>query len=76
MADRGNTISLKRYDVTGLALPWLHLSDLELELYSLNRLHPAFLPAMEEHLLVCPECAVRLEAFDEYHKVIKQALLR
>ena len=53
----------------------VHLSDIELELYSLNRLHPAFFPPMEEHLLWCQECVTRLEDFDQFHTAIKHSLL-
>ena len=76
MTNHGNNISLSECAVTNAALPWIHASNDELELYSLNRLHPAFLPSIEEHLLVCPECGLKLEEFDEYHNLLKQALLR
>ena len=53
----------------------VHLCDIELEFYSLNRLHPAFFPPMEEHLLWCESYANRLEAFDEYHTVLNKRYL-
>ena len=54
-------------DHSGSELQALHLSDVELELYSLNRLHPAFHPPMEEHLLWCKECAISVSdnCFDQ-----------
>ena len=74
MADLRHRRTPAGTDHSGSELQALHLSDVELELYSLNRLHPAFHPPMEEHLLWCKECANRLEEFDLFHAVIRKTL--
>ena len=74
MADLRHSRISAGADHSGSELPALHLSDIELELYSLNRLHPAFHPPMEEHLLWCKDCANRLEEFDQFHAVMRTTL--
>ena len=74
MADLRHRIIYAGADQSGSELQSLHLSDVELELYSLNRLHPAFHPPMEEHLLWCKDCANRRQEFDQFHAVIRKTL--
>jgi hypothetical protein len=53
-----------------------HISDELLERHSLAALQEPELAAVEEHLLVCPECQDRLEAADAYVKAMRGAALR
>ncbi len=53
----------------------IHPSDDALELYSLNRLPEDDVATVEEHLLVCAECRIRLEEFDEYVAAMRAALV-
>lgn len=51
-----------------------HVEDDGLELYALGRLTEADAAPVEEHLLVCEECRVRLAGWDEYVGAIRAAL--
>jgi anti-sigma factor RsiW len=53
-----------------------HITDDELEAYSLQRLAQERLAAVEEHLLVCSECRDRLEETDAYIRAIRSAAKR
>lgn len=52
----------------------LHESDDQLELYSLDRLSDDAVERVEEHLIVCSECAVRLESLGAFALTMRQAL--
>jgi hypothetical protein len=52
-----------------------HISDEDLERHSLNTLPEPQLAAVEEHLLVCPECQDRLEETDAYVEAMRAAAL-
>ena len=51
-----------------------HISDYDLELYSLRWLPVQKVHEIELHLLVCELCRGRLESEDEFHAAMKQAL--
>lgn len=53
-----------------------HPSDDDLELYALGRLTEPDLGRVEEHLLVCEECRVRLDEEDAFVKAVRAALRR
>lgn len=53
-----------------------HLSDDDLERYSLNALPEPRLAEAEEHLLVCPECRERVEETDAYVAGMRAAAAR
>ncbi len=53
-----------------------HISEEDLESYSMNRLPEERMAAVEEHLLVCPECQDRLEETDSYIRAIRSAAVR
>ncbi len=46
-----------------------HCTDDHLERYSLGRLASSEMPALEEHLLVCPRCTSRLARMEPYNFV-------
>lgn len=50
-----------------------HLTDDDLEAYSLGRLSPAACDPLEEHLGGCTDCRHRLAAWDEYLRAIRAA---
>lgn len=54
----------------------VHISDEDLERYSLNGLPEPDLAVVEEHLLVCPACQDRLEATDAYVRAMREAAVR
>ncbi len=51
-----------------------HLSDEEIELYSLGRLTEPAISRLETHLLVCEHCRNRLEEEDAYIRAMRSAL--
>jgi len=51
-----------------------HLSDDTLEGYALQRIPELHLEGVEEHLLSCLPCQIRLEDMDEYIKVMQAAI--
>jgi hypothetical protein len=53
--------------------PELHISDPQIDEYAAGVLAPEALPGLEEHLLVCKECQVRLQAADEFTKLFRAA---
>jgi anti-sigma factor RsiW len=53
-----------------------HVSDDSLELYSMDRLPDPEAAKVEEHLLICEECCVRLTRRDEFIQVLRAALRR
>jgi hypothetical protein len=58
---------------TGSACNSECISDDLLEMYALGRLpEPAEAP-LEEHLLICPACQIRLEQMDDYIRVVQAA---
>jgi len=53
-----------------------HISDDDLERYYLGMLSTTSkLAAMEEHLLVCPDCVVRAEEMQDYVDAIRAAII-
>jgi hypothetical protein len=50
-----------------------HVSEEDLERYSMNRLAERELAEVEEHLLVCGECRGRLEESDRYVRAMRAA---
>ena len=52
----------------------LHLSEQAMENYAMGKVSNADCTPIEEHLLVCPICQLRLESLDEYIRIIKAAL--
>lgn len=55
----------------------IHISDHDLERYYLGMVREeAELSPLEEHLLVCGECAERAEQSDRYVDAIRRALVR
>lgn len=50
-----------------------HISDDSLEMYALGRIPEVDLAPMDEHLLICLTCQIRLQEMDEYIKVMKAA---
>ena len=53
-----------------------HLQDDALEQYILGILPEAKIPAFEEHLLGCPECAKRAEDMEIYIELLCRMLER
>jgi anti-sigma factor RsiW len=53
-----------------------HISEETLETYALGRAVDAHRAPLEEHLLVCPACRLRLEDLEEYIEVMKAATAR
>ncbi len=51
-----------------------HIHDDELELYALDRLTEPQAAPVEEHLLICEECRVRLAGWDEYVGAMRAAM--
>ncbi len=51
-----------------------HLEDDVLEQYALNRLVGANLDTVDDHLLVCQACQIRVAEFDEYVAATRPAL--
>jgi anti-sigma factor RsiW len=47
-------------------MPQPHIDEELLDQYALGSLGRELLPAVEEHLLVCPDCQTRLAAADEF----------
>ena len=54
----------------------IHATADAIELYSLGRLGEAETAALEEHLLLCPECQARVEAEDSFIAAARGALER
>lgn len=52
-----------------------HVSDDDLEAYSLGRLTEPDVAQVEEHLLICAACCAALVSWDEYLQAMKPALL-
>jgi len=50
-----------------------HISEDTLEKYALGRIPEVDFFPVEEHLLICLTCQIRLEEMDEYIKVMKAA---
>ncbi|MDQ2944834.1 MAG: hypothetical protein M3Y27_02625 [Acidobacteriota bacterium] len=50
-----------------------HFGDDLLETYSIGHLPEEEVPALEEHLLICSDCQVRLTSIDQYLQVAKTA---
>ncbi len=50
-----------------------HFADELLETYSIGHLPEEQLPALEEHLLMCSDCQVRLTSIDQYVQVARAA---
>ena len=50
-----------------------HFGDELLETYSIGHLPEEEVPALEEHLLMCSDCQVRLSSIDQYVQVAKAA---
>jgi anti-sigma factor RsiW len=57
-----------------MAIP--HINEDDLEFYALGRLAEAQAAPVEEHLLVCEECRVRLAEWDGYTRVMREAMRR
>ena len=53
-----------------------HLGDDDLELYAMERLPGSNTAAVEEHLLACEECRVRLAGWDGSIRAMRAALHR
>ena len=51
----------------------LHISDDDLEGYSLGRLDDAAAAPADEHLLVCEACRNRLARWDQYVRALRAA---
>jgi hypothetical protein len=51
-----------------------HFPDETLERYSMGKLSPSDCAPLEEHLLVCPACQLRLDAAADYILVAKAAI--
>ena len=49
-----------------------HITDLDLEMYALDRLADDAL--VEEHLLVCEDCRERLAGWDAYVRAMREAM--
>jgi anti-sigma factor RsiW len=54
-------------------MPQSHINDDELDLYALGRLSSEALPQVEEHLLVCEACQIRLRQSDEFTALFRHA---
>jgi hypothetical protein len=50
-----------------------HIPEDTLENYGMGRLDSLACPDVEEHLLICESCQMRLEEIDEYTRVAKAA---
>jgi anti-sigma factor RsiW len=50
-----------------------HITDDDLDLYSLARLPEPACAVVEEHLLVCMDCQERLTGWDEYARAMRSA---
>lgn len=50
-----------------------HISDEMLEQYAMERILDPESEALEEHLLICPECRDRLQTMEEYVAAMKSA---
>ena len=48
-----------------------HVSDEQLDQYALKRLTEAEVAALEEHLLICPECQDRLQLTDDFIEALR-----
>jgi hypothetical protein len=53
-----------------------HILDDDLEAYSMHRMSVAASAPVEEHLLVCESCQVRLTGFDQYAAAVRGACHR
>ena len=51
-----------------------HVSDEQLDQYALKRLTEAEVAALEEHLLICPECQDRLQHTDDFIEALRTAV--
>src|SRR5436305_4830473 len=51
-----------------------HIDDRQIDAYATGLLPEAVLAATEEHLLVCPECQLRLEQADEFIALFREAV--
>src|SRR5215831_15998532 len=51
----------------------LHIADEVLESYSLNHLAPSEADAVEEHILVCEQCQIKLQEVDEFVAIVRRA---
>jgi hypothetical protein len=54
-------------------MPQSHINDEQLDLYALGQLSAAALPEVEEHLLVCEPCQLRLRQSDEFTALFRHA---
>jgi Putative zinc-finger len=61
---------------TGFSVQGQHPTSDVFEEYAFRRLSEADTDAVEEHVLVCPECQTSLAATDEYILLMKRALAR
>lgn len=59
--------------VASMQMRTLHISDDDLEGYSLGRLDDAAVAPSEEHLLVCEACRNRLTRWDQYVRALRAA---
>ena len=50
-----------------------HFSQEVLELYALGMVSAHSCCDVEEHLLICPQCRIQLEAVDTYIRVVRSA---
>ena len=48
-----------------------HISEDLLDQYALKRLPEAEVAALEEHLLICPECQDRLQLTDDFIEALR-----
>jgi len=53
-----------------------HVPDELLEQYAIGKLSDQVNAPLEEHLLLCQFCCSRLEAIDEFVRVVKAALAK
>jgi hypothetical protein len=53
-----------------------HISEETLETYALGRVLDAQFEPLDEHLLLCPACQIRLEELEEYIEVMRAATAR
>jgi hypothetical protein len=53
-----------------------HISEETLEKYAFGRAPDAHRPPLDQHLLVCPTCQIRLQELEEYIEVMKAATAR
>jgi anti-sigma factor RsiW len=51
-----------------------HISGDDLELYAMERLPESDTAPVEEHLLVCEECRVRLAEWDGYVRAMRSVI--